>query len=152
MSVLTDLQLAARALRSRLTYTLIAILTIGLVVGAGSAVMAVINATFVRPLPFADESRLLSIYSLPPGSQSTTGGAPLSSSAYVRMRERLHAVESLAGFWPRDRTLIVNGAGELINTAGVSPDYFQTLGVPIAAGNDGCSSPKKTPRHRASPW
>jgi putative ABC transport system permease protein len=104
------------------------------VVGAGSAVLAVINATFVRPLPFADEGRLLSIYSLPPGSQSTTGGAPLSSNAYVRLRESLRAIESLAGFWPRDRTLLVNGAGELIATAGVSPDYFHVLGIPLAAG------------------
>ena len=134
MSSLTDVRIAWRALRARPTYTLIAIVTLGLVVGAGSAVLAVINATFIRPLPFADESRLVSIFSLPPGSQSTTGGAPFSSSAFVRMRERLQTVESVAGFWPRDRTLLVNGAGELITTAGVSPDYFHVLGIALSAG------------------
>src|SRR5688572_25942161 len=134
MSPLTDVRIAWRALRARPTYTLISIVTLSLVVGAGSAVLAVINATFIRPLPFADESRLVSIFSLPPGSQNINGGAPFTSSAFVRMRERLQAVERVAGFWPRDRTLLVDGAGELIATAGVSPEYFQVLGIGLSAG------------------
>lgn len=134
MSVLHDVPVAFRALRSRPAHALVAIITLSLVVGAGSAVLAVINATFVRPLPFADESRLVMIFGLPPGSQAVRTGTPLHSPAFVRMRERLRTVESVAGIWPRDRALIVSGVAETVAAAAVSPNYFQVLGVELASG------------------
>jgi putative ABC transport system permease protein len=133
MPVLADIRVALRSLRARPTYALIAIITLSLVVGAGGAVLAVINATFIRPLPFANEDRLLSVYTTPPGSTATGGGAPLQSPAFVRMRERLRTVE-IAGTWPRGRALMVNGEAEMVETAGVSPNYFRVLGIPLAAG------------------
>lgn len=134
MSMLHDLRIALRALRSRPTHALIAILTLALTVGAGSAVLAVINATFVRPLPFADESRLVSLFGLPPGSQAVLGGTPLHAPAFVRMHERLRTVEGVAGVWPRERALTVNGVAETVSAAGVSPNYFQILGIVLASG------------------
>lgn len=134
MRIIGDVRVALRSLRARPAYALVAIITLSLVVGAGSAVLAVINATFVRPLPFADETRLVTLFGLPPGSQNVRGGTPLFSGSFVRMRERLGTVESVAGIWPRERALMVNGEAETVQTAGVSPDYFQVLGVPLAAG------------------
>lgn len=115
-------------------YAAIAVVTLGLVVGAGSAVIAVINATFIRPLPFANESRLVALYGMPPGSNNVRRGTPLFSPAFVRLRERVQTVERVSGIWPRERALTVNGEPETVDTAGVSPDYFQTLGVPLSAG------------------
>lgn len=134
MSFLHDIRIALRSLRARPTYALVALLTLTLVVGAGGAVLAVINATFIRPLPFADESRLVSVFALPPGIQNALGGTSLFSGAFVRMRESLRTVESVAGIWQRERALMVNGEAETIQAAGISPDYFQVLGVPLAAG------------------
>jgi putative ABC transport system permease protein len=134
MSILTDVRVAWRAIRSRPASALIAVLTLSLVVGAGSAIIAVINATFIRPLPYADESRLVALYQLPPGSQNARRGTPLFSTSFVRMRERLRTVESVAGIWPRERALTVSGEPETVDTAGVSPDYFKVLGVTLRAG------------------
>ncbi len=134
LSRLTDVRAAWRALCSRPAYALIATVTIALVVGAGSAVLAVISATFLRPLPFADESRLVSLFALPPGSRAVLGGTPLFSPAFVRMGEGMRSVESVVGIWSRDRALTRGGEVEMIATAGVSPGYFQVLGIELSAG------------------
>lgn len=131
---LSDARAAWRTLRSRPAYVLIAVATISLVVGAGSSVLAVVNAAFVRPLPFSDENQLISVFALPPGSSSTRGGTPLFSPAFVRMREELHTVQEMVGIWSRDRALTRSGDVEMITTAGVSPGYFRTLGVELSAG------------------
>src|SRR5262245_33297916 len=127
--MLSDLRIALRVFRARPLYAVVAIVTLSLVVGAGSAVLAVINATLIRPLPFADESRLLAVYCLPPGSRSTTGGTALFSPVYVRFRERLQSVDKIAASWFRERALIVNGEAEAIETAAVSANYFHVLGL-----------------------
>ena len=128
-----SLRVAVRSLRARPAYALIPIATLSLVVGVGSAVLAVINATFIRPLPFAEEDRLVAVFARAPGSTSSRGGAPLQSPAFVRMRERLRTVE-IAGMWPRERALMTGGGADLVEGAGVSSNYFRVLGIPLAAG------------------
>ena len=134
MSVLQDVRFATRSLRSRAAYAAISMLTIALVVGAGSAVFAVISATFVRPLPFADAKRLVWIYSQPPGTNGPDHANPLHSTEFVRFRQRLHAIADVAGIWSRERALDVSGEAEPVATGSISANYFTVLGVPTATG------------------
>jgi predicted permease len=134
MSVLQDIRFAIRSLRSHATYAAITILTIALVVGAGSAVLAVISATFVRPLPFADESRLVWIYGQPPGTTDVNRRNPLHSTSFVRFRERLRQMDEVAGLWSRERALDVSGEAETVATGSVSANYFRALGLSPATG------------------
>ena len=62
-----DLRHAARALVRRKTYATVSIITLALVVGAGTAVVAVISATMIRPLPFPHDDRLVQLFLMPPG-------------------------------------------------------------------------------------
>ena len=67
---LRDLRHAARGLASRPTYTIVVIATLALVTAAASAVLAVVSATFVRPLPFPDGNRLVQMFLMPPGESA----------------------------------------------------------------------------------
>jgi len=70
---------AFRALQSRPTLTIAAILTLALSIGATTAIFTVVNGVVLRPLPFANESRLVSICEVYPGSTPDELAAFLSA-------------------------------------------------------------------------
>ena len=133
--MLQDARFALRSLRSHAAYAWMTILTITLVVGAGSAVLAVISATFLRPLPFADDSRLVWIYGQPPGTEGDPQRRnPLHSTEFVRFREGLRQFDGIAGIWGRERALGWNGEAEPVASGSVSANYFDVLGLSPAVG------------------
>jgi hypothetical protein len=69
-AVSRDIRHSVRGLVARPAYPLVAIVTLALVAGAGGAVFAVVNATFVRALPFPDGDRLVRLYTQPPGTSA----------------------------------------------------------------------------------
>ena len=100
-----DLRHAARGLAARPTYTVIVVATLALVIGAASAVLSVVNATMVRPLPFPHGERLVQLFLMPPGPPLWTNRNPLSAGTFFRFRERLQQVEAVEGLWSRERAL-----------------------------------------------
>jgi len=132
--VARDARYALRSLAARPAYSLVIFVTIALVVGVGSAVLAVVNATLVRPLPFVDGSRLIRLYTLPPGLTAVQDRNPLASLDLVRFRARLQQVEGLAGEWARERALDGQGDPESVPAAAVSASLFPVLGATPALG------------------
>ena len=57
-----DLRYSIRRLLVRPTYAIITVATLALVIGAATAVLAVVNVTLVRPLPFPDTDRLVQLF------------------------------------------------------------------------------------------
>ena len=64
-----DLRHAIRSIISRPTYALVTMVTLALVIGAASAVIAVVNATMIRPLRFPEGERLAQLFTMPPGHE-----------------------------------------------------------------------------------
>ena len=62
-SLIKDIRFGVRSLLKRPAFTLVAVITIGLGIGANSAIFSVINAVLLRPLPYDDPSRLISFRS-----------------------------------------------------------------------------------------
>ena len=127
-----DLRFALRSLRTNAGFTLAAVLTLGLGIGAAAAVFAVVDGVLLRPLPYADPSRLAMIWLR--GSETLSIGSelPLSSGFYIGARENVKAFTPTAAFrsWP----FVLGSADagtepEQVPGARVEPTLFSTLGV-----------------------
>ena len=125
-----DLRHGVRRLISRPSYSLVAIVTLALVIGAGGAVLAVVNATLVRPLPFPEPERLARIYTMPPGVAHSEVRLrnPLHSLDFVRFRERLRSADAVVALAARDRALGGDGDPESVPAAQVSAGGLALLG------------------------
>ena len=126
---LRDFRHAARGLRARPSYTLVSVLTLTLVIGAASAVLAVVSATMIRPLPFPEADRLVQVSLLPPDSSDVNNRTPLDIRVFVRFGESLRLVDAFEGFWARDRALGADSAEpESVTAGGASPGAFALFG------------------------
>lgn len=127
-ALIRDLRLAFRGLLARKTYAATSLLTLTLVVGAATAVMAVVNATIIRPLPFPHDDRLVQVFLMPPDATSFNDRNPLSNRVFDRLRGSLQQVEAFEGFWARERALGGGAEPESVGTAGVSAGALAMFG------------------------
>ena len=81
-TLLQDLRYAARRLSRSRGFTLLAVLTLALGIGANSAIFSVVNAVLLRPLPFGEPERLDQIHSTRRGEH-----IPLSAPDFMQMRD-----------------------------------------------------------------
>jgi predicted permease len=112
----------------------IRVVTLALVVGAGSAVFLVADAMLLRPLPFKHAERLVRVFMQPPGRPDFTHANPLHPLEFVRIRERPGALERLEGIWAAERAIGGDGEPESVPAASVSAGLFDLLGSAPALG------------------
>jgi putative ABC transport system permease protein len=124
-----DLRYAVRQLIRSPGFTAVAVLTLGLGIGANTAIFSVVNTVLLRPLPYPEPSRLVSV------TERRPNGAPGSVSYQNFLDWRKDgALESMALF--RTQSFNVGGADRPERVAGalVSAEYFRALGLSPAAG------------------
>ncbi|HEV8449530.1 MAG TPA: ABC transporter permease [Gemmatimonadaceae bacterium] len=133
-----DVVFAARTLRKNRGFTLAALATLALGIGAATSVFTVVDGVLLRPLPYADPGRLAMVWL----SQSTAGPAdqlPLSTGFYSDAERTGRAsFASIAAFrsWPFTLTGGGSGDVEQVSGARVTPSLFGVLGVRPALGHD----------------
>ncbi|MEK7830951.1 MAG: ABC transporter permease, partial [Acidobacteriota bacterium] len=125
-TLLQDLRFGARMLLKQPSFTLIAVLTLSLGIGANTAIFSVVNAVLLRPLPFKEPERLVMIHetNLPRFSEfSVASGNFLDWQKQNTTFERLIAIGGTVN--------ILTGADEPKRLMGarVSDGFFATLGV-----------------------
>jgi predicted permease len=135
--IMMDLRYALRSLRTNAGFTTAAVLTLGLGIGAAAAVFTVVDGVLIRPLPYADPSRLTMVWLTSPTSRSLSPELPLSTGFYLDARNAVKGLAPMAAFrsWPY--VLGPTGAGsepEQIAGARVEPELFATLGVQPVLG------------------
>jgi predicted permease len=114
-------------------FTATILLTLCLCIGANVAIYAVVDAILVRPLPFPDANRLVAVHNSYPRA-----GAEHSSASMVNYYDRRHAIKAFASVAIQsDGSTIIGGEGtpNRVPIAFVSPEFFATLGVPLALGH-----------------
>jgi putative ABC transport system permease protein len=120
-----DLRFGLRMLLKNPGFTLVAVLTLALGIGANTAIFSVVNALILRPLPYPDPERLVWVdYT----SSSNTGGEVLSAH-FLNWREQNQTLEGIAQFEPTTRTLTGAGEPERVEAGQISASFFTTLGV-----------------------
>ncbi len=126
---MNDLRYAVRKLRKNAGFALVAVLTLGLGIGATTALFTVVNGVLLRDLPYPDPDRLVLLYSAYPRLGADRG--PLSVPDFRDWSEQSRTVTRMGLYSTRPADLVLlaeDGAREL-QTAYVSWGFFPTLGV-----------------------
>jgi len=127
--LLTDFSHALKSLRRSPGFTLVAILTLGLGIGANVAIFSVVNAALIRPLPFPDPGQLVQVR---PETRKLAGSA--SPPDYTDWRAEAHSFTEMAAVNTGSWALSSDGPAEQITGARVTPGFFRVMGVSPAAG------------------
>ena len=122
-SLLQDLRFGVRMLLKKPGFTLIAVVTLALGIGANTAIFSVINAVLLRPLPYGDADRLVFV------GHSWGDGAPriISSLNYLDCRDQNKVFESAALVLWWGANLTGRGQPERLTGLQVSSGFFETL-------------------------
>ena len=128
-----DVRLAARRLRMRPGFALVAVLVLGLGIGANAAVFSVLEAALLQPPPYPEPDRLVMIDLVNPNGDAS-GPMPWSYPKFDLVRRALRTVEPVAGYSPSMLTLTGAGDARRLEIEYVSPSYFPLLGIDALRG------------------
>ena len=124
---MTDLRYALRQFAKSPWFTVVAILTLALGIGANTAVFSLINALLIRPLPYQQPSRLVLIWER--FANMGLERIPVSAPEYVDLEKQFQSSTGLAAFTFQRFNLGGGDVPERISGAAVSPSLFPLLGV-----------------------
>jgi putative ABC transport system permease protein len=128
-----DVTFALRQLRAAPVFTVIAVTTLALGIGANSAIFALVDATLLRPLPYAEPERLVTIW-------ETSDANPRSFASPPNMLDwngRSRTFDKIAGFTPNVGGMVMagrDGNAETVSRQWVTAGIFDVLGVKPIAG------------------
>src|ERR1700746_2079460 len=126
-SLLQDIRYGVRMLTKNAGFTVIAVLTLALGIGANTAIFSVVNAELLRPLPFHDPGRLVSI-----GVTNSRTGWKSGNADYPDFedwRAQNQVFEKMAGYYENKLTLTGVQSPAPLETGVCSSDPFALLGV-----------------------
>ncbi len=124
-----DLRYALRSLRHAPMFTATVVLTLGLGIGASAAIFSVVDAALIRPLPFPEAHRLVSLYERWLGDLGD-----LAPADYLDIRRQAKSFEELAGYRSDSFNLSGENRPERVLGAIVTPNFFAVLGVSAEVG------------------
>ena len=138
-----DLRYGARMLWKNPGFTLIAVITLALGIGANTAIFSVVNAVLLRPLQYSDPDRLVQVWQNFP--QSGANQVTVSAPEFLDYKDQNRVFERMAAFRPQGFTLTGGAEPELIFGIRISADLFPLLGE--STGAIFCTPPIALPRN-----
>ena len=132
-SLLQDLRYSLRGLLARPLFLTVAVLTLGLGIGANTAIFSVMHGLLLRPLPYADGERLVEVFNRYPNMNLDY--ASNSIPDYLDRREQAPSIEDMALYTAVSFGLSQSSSSpERLNAVMATPSLFSTLGVQAAIG------------------
>jgi putative ABC transport system permease protein len=130
MIMITELRHAFRALFRRPAFTVVAIATLVLGIGANSAIFSIIDGVLLRPLPYHEPARLVTLNE----RNSRGGSSRVSHPNFIDWRQRATSVEAMAAYACDTATVLGGREPRFAKVCAVSEDFFRVFGVPAIDG------------------
>jgi putative ABC transport system permease protein len=126
-----DLRYGARMLMKKPGFTLVTVTTLALGVGANAAIFSFVNAVLLKPLPYPDPERIVSVLEKYPGRG---GGNAISTLTFLDWERQNRCFQFLSALTWDTVTLTGSDRPEQLNVHRVSASYFKALGVEATLG------------------
>jgi putative ABC transport system permease protein len=125
-TVMQDVRYGARMLAKHKAFTAIAVITLALGIGANTAIFSVVNELLLRPLPYRDADRIVTMWEVSPEGrhQNTT-----SRQNYRIWKAQGSSFEQMAAFTDQRVNLTGGGDPEELSVTFATPEFFKVLGV-----------------------
>ena len=125
--LVADLRYGARTLAKNPGFATLAIMTLGLGIGANTAIFSVINGVLLKPLPYENGDRLVLLQQSAPRANQANFG--VSIKELYDYRDQLQSFEGLVEFHQMSFDLLKRGEPDRVATGVVSPNFFDVLGI-----------------------
>ena len=132
----SDVRFAFRTFRQAPGFSAIAVLTLALGIGANTAIFSVVDALMLRPLPFPEPDRLMTVTLTSPArdDRPARSNIPWSYAKFIAMRDAQRVFSSVAAFLPTQFTVRVGDEAERLSGEFIDSQYLRTLGLSPALG------------------
>jgi predicted permease len=131
-SILQDARYAVRLLGRSPGFTVTAILTLALAIGANVAIFSAVKGVLIAPLPYADPDRLVRLFEESPANPHF----PMAPADFRDYRAELRTFEGMAAYLRSDLQLGEAGAPEQLRGMQVTSGFFGLLGFQTALGRE----------------
>jgi putative ABC transport system permease protein len=130
--MLQDLRYGARLLLTKPGFTLLAVVALAIGIGPLTAIFSLVNGLLLRPLPYSEPDRLVSIWRTNP--ERGWHEYPLSIPNFLDHQQRNQTLASVSAFASGAQSLGGDGEPETVERARVSAEFFTTLGATLELG------------------
>ncbi len=134
--LIRDLRYSIRSLRSAPAFTVVAILSLGLGIGANTAIFSIINAVMLKSLPVSHPEELVRITRTQgnDAKPASEGSSVLTNPLWEQIRDRQDMFSGVFAFGGTDFNLAAGGEARRVRANWVSGEFFSTLGVRAELG------------------
>src|SRR5262245_61407618 len=144
-TLLQDLRYGARMLLKKPGFTLVAVLTLALGIGANTAIFSVINSLMLRPLPYREPDRLVKVFQAEPDPLKGMLPSIWSYPRFEVLRDQSRSFTAVAAVAQQQHNLTGANEPERLQVELVSASYFPMLGVEAVAGRAFTEEEDRTP-------
>src|SRR6202522_1269385 len=141
-----DLRYGARMLRRNPGFAIVAILTLAIGIGANAVIFSVVNGVLLRPLPFPDSKRIVTVWETDANRNVVHGTA--SAAEFLDWQDLSHSFQDLSDCRGLYFTITGNGEPEQVCGSQVSGNFFRTLRVSPMMGRDFASEDEQLGHER----
>jgi putative ABC transport system permease protein len=131
-TLLQDLRYALRSLLRQPSFAITAILTLALGIGATTAIFSVVDAVLLRPLPYPDSGRIVSVMNF--WTPSGRRGSSVSAPDFHDWKAQSQSFAAFANWSGAETSVTVNGTADYAYVHRVTPEFFDVLGARPAIG------------------
>src|SRR5262245_12080542 len=122
-----DIRIAGRSLLKHRGFSIVAVTTLALGIGATTAIFSITNAILLKPLPYEHPDRILAVWQTAKDNPAPSPGGSTSHLNYLDLKRETKTLESLALYGGTNIILTGLGEAELVRGAIVTPDFFKVF-------------------------